>query len=166
MTNRYSLADYILTLTIPNNSKIDDSIRGQQFSIGGPGIENGGKGSFLGQIQLTRNTNAWSTEGDATGSWVHNKNNDKTGTCVVDIRQVSDMVIKLSQICAIFEKIQDDVEGLQLQLTSAYNNSISGTNIIATCVDCYIQKQADLAFSDSAQVQSWTFTCGQIFYYQ
>ena len=165
-TNRYSLTDYILTLTIPDNQYIPESIRGQQFSIGGAGIEAGGVGSFLGEISLTRNKDAWETEGDYTGSWVHNKNNDKTGECKVQIRQVSDMVIRLAQICSIFESIQENVPGLKLQVTSAYVDNLSGTNIIATCNDCYIKKMADITFGDTAQLQDWTFTCGQIFYYE
>ena len=164
-TNRYSLTDYILTITVPDNSNINEAIRGKQFSIGGAGIETGGKGSFLGEISLSRNKDAWETEGDYTGSWVHNKNNDKTGTCQVQIRQVSDMVITLAQICAIFESIQEHVPGLTLTLQSAFDNSIAGTNIIATCNDCYIQKLADIKFGETADLQTWIFTCGQIFYY-
>ena len=163
-TNRYALTDYILTLTIPDNSLIPETIRGQQFAIGGAGVS--GEGSFLGEIALSRNKDAWETEGDYTGSWVHNKNNDKTGECKVQIRQVSDTVIQLAQICAIFESIQDAVEGLKLQVTSAYVDNTSGTNIIATCNDCYIKKLADITFGDTAALQDWTFTCGQIFYYQ
>ena len=165
-TNRYSLADYILTLKIPNNASIPESLRNKSFSIGGPGIENGGKGSFLGQISISRNVDAWSTEGDATGSWVHNKNNDKTGSCEVRIRQVSDDVVRLANIAQIYESIQDNVEGLTITITSAFSNSISGSDVIVTCNDCYIQKIADLEFAAEAQEQAWTFTCGQIFFYQ
>lgn len=165
-TNRYSLADYIVTLTIPNNSVFPASIRGKSFSIGGAGIENGGRGSFLGQVTINRTANAWDTEGDHTGSWIHNKNNDKTGTVQIQVRQISDDVVRFAQICAAFESSQENTPGFGLQVTSAFSNDISGSNVVATCIDCYFQKLADIELGETAALQPWVITCGQVFEYE
>lgn len=162
-TNRYALTDYILTITIDENSALP-GISGTSYSIGGPGLS--GQGSFIGGITLTRNEQAWSTAGDYTGSWVHNKNNNKTGTCQLDINQISDDVIRLAQICAIYESVQESVPGFSIQIKAAYKNSISGSDVVATCNDCYIQKIPDLKLANEADIQEWVFTCGQILFYQ
>ena len=166
MTNRYSLADYIVTIKVPEDTRIDEAIRGKSFTIGGPGVAPEGKGSFLGQISVERNVNAWDTEGDRTGSWVHNKNNDKTGHCQIDIRQVSDDVIRLSQMSSVYEKIQEHVPGVTITITNSYENNSAGSNIAATCNDCYIEKQPQLILGETAQAQQWIFTCGQVFFYE
>lgn len=167
MIHRYSLADYQLTIGIPQNVAQRLGLRDAQgnllssFTIGGPG-ENG-EGSFLGQISAQRTANLWETEGDATGSWVHNKNLNRTGTIELQIRQISDQVIELSQLCDIYEAVQEGVEGLTLTISSSATDDGSP---VVTGVDCYIQKQADLTLADTAQMLTWSFTCGQVMFYQ
>lgn len=161
-TNRYALSDYILTLKLPDNSELleKSGLTSAQFSIGGPG-QNGLDGSFLGNIVVKRNGSVWSTEGDATGSWVHSKSLNRTGSVQLDINQVSDDVIRLAMICNAYESIQDAVPGLSILVTSAADIN----NIVATCTDCYIQEVPDHKFGDKAADYSWTFTCGRVMFY-
>lgn len=171
-TNRYSLADYTITVQFPSEaddkagiftaSGLDNDSR--SFIIGGPGSLPGSRfansGSFVGNIRVTRNSNLFTTEGDATGSWVHNKNLDRTGTVEVDITQISDQIITLAYICKAYESVQDDTPGLTLSIKNAF----TGEEIV-TCNDCYIQKITDQIFGDTAERQNWVFTCGQVLYF-
>lgn len=166
MINRYSLADYQVTIEVDESAP--EAIAGTKISIGGPGeVVNstnglkGNVGSFVGSVTLKRNKELWETEGDRTGSWVHNQNLDRTGTCEIEIRQVSDMVVKLSQLCAIFEDVSSSIKGLTITVNST---SASG-GTVAVCNDCYIQKVPDQAFGETAALQTWTFTCGQVIFY-
>ena len=167
MIHRYSLADYQLTIGIPQEVAQRLGLRDEQgnyltsFTIGGPG-ENG-EGSFMGQIVASRSNNLWETEGDATGSWVHNKSLNRTDTVELQIRQISDQVIELAQLCDIYESIQEEVAGLTLTINSASSDESSP---MVTGVDSYIQKQADLTLAESAGMLTWTFTCGQVMFYQ
>ena len=78
MIHQYSLADYQLTIGLSDNIARQLGLRDANgnlltnFSIGGPGENN--EGSFVGQIVVNRTQDLFTTEGDATGSWVHNKN--------------------------------------------------------------------------------------------
>lgn len=167
MIHKYSLADYQLTIGIPQsvaqklNLKDAEGNLLTSFTIGGPG-ENG-EGSFVGQIVASRGNNLWETEGDATGSWVHNKNLNKTGTIELQIRQISDQVIELAQLCDIYESVQENVEGLTLTVNSSATEE---TTPMVTGVDSYIQKQADLTLAETAGMLTWVFTCGQVMFYQ
>ena len=122
MIHQYSLADYQLTIGLSDNVARQLGLRDANgnlltnFTIGGPGEDN--QGSFVGQIVVTRNTNLFSTTGDATGSWVHDKNLDRTGSIQVDITQISDDVITLVQLCQMFESIQTNMPGLELTINS------------------------------------------------
>lgn len=168
-TNRYALADYQITVTIPASSANDNTYAsviqraglqtGTSITIGGPGEGEGKYGSYLGSINVTRNTDLWSTEGDATGSWVHNKNLDKTGAIDVEITQVSSQVLQLIYLCNAYESVSDAVEGLHLEI----KNTASGLNIV-DAIDCYIKKVPDLPLQDTAQKMTFSFTCGRVMY--
>lgn len=172
-TNRYALADYQLTVTIPVNSATNTNDTGYMqilqraglqsgttITIGGPGEGEGKYGSFVGSINVKRNKELWTTEGDATGSWVHNKNLDRTGTIDVEITQVSSQVVQLVYLCNAYESVSDAVGGLHLEI----KNIASGENI-ADAIDCYIAKAPDHPFGDTAAKLTFSFTCGRITYY-
>lgn len=155
-TSRYSLADYQVTLTIPTIG----NLTGEEISIGGPGEDN--KGSCVGEIKVTRNENIWTTEGDPTGSWVHNKNLNKTGTVEINIRQVSAVIYKLMEVCQAYETVSSrGSEGITITVNPAGNFGIPVIDFI-TCKDCFIQKIPDQDYTDTAKEQQWIFTCGQI----
>ena len=164
MIHQYSLADYQLTIGWKSIAQILNLRDAEgnlltNFSIGGPG-ENG-EGSFVGQINVSRSKDLFTTTGDNTGSWVHDKNLDKTGTISIDITQISDDVITLVQLCQIFEAIQSNVPGLELSI----NSTASGvSNTMVTGKDCLIRKLPDIPLAENAGRLSWVFTCGQIIY--
>lgn len=153
MTNRYSLADYTVTITVPSDVA---GIGGKTITIGGPG-ENG-EGSFVGEIKITRVTDLWKATGDPTGSWVHSKNLDRTGQVSININQVSDNVIKLIQLCTIFETVQA-TKGLTITVSPALDDI---NTIYAECIDCYIKKIPDQVFGGDAVPQTWEFVVGQV----
>lgn len=144
---KYSLAKHILTITIPDNLVGD---------FGAQSISIGGEGSYLDSITLTYNSQLWTTTGDATGSWVHDQNLDRTGTAEISIKQVSPSVGRFKTLCNLYFNSYIDYDGLTLELSD-----IAG-NIIATCNDCYIQKIPNQAYQATSQNQTWTITCGKI----
>lgn len=165
MIHSYSLADYQLTIGLGDTVISRLGLRDENgellrnFTIGGPG-ENG-EGSFVGQIQVSRNENLFTTSGDPTGSWVHDKNLNRTGTITIDITQISDDIVTLVQLCQIFESIQTGTPGLELTISSVAEGA---NNTLVTGRDAYIQKLPDLPMGETAGRLSWVFTCGQIIY--
>ena len=112
---------------------------------------------MLGSVKIALAKDLWSTEGDATGGYVHTQSLDRTGTCEVTFKQVADNVSKLIRLCNCFYKSDlNYAKGLYLELKD------NEGNIIATCNDCYISKIPDQEFSESPADQTWTFTCGKI----
>lgn len=141
---RYSLSDYILSIE-PNDQTIK--------SLFGT-ISIGGEGSYTDSIRLSRTNNMWSTDGYATGAWVHNKNMSRVGTATLSINQMSPSVAKFIKLANAFYGA--DYDGFTLSLSDR-----SGTKV-AECVDCYITTIPEQAFETSAGMQNWEFTCGQI----
>ena len=164
MLHVYSLADHQLTIGIPENVASRLNLRDEygnlltSYQIGGPG-ENG-EGSFVGRISVERNENAWTTEGDHTGSWVHNKNLNKTGKITIDINQISEQVIDLYHLCQIYESVEGNYPGLTLTINTTGEDSMP----LATGIDSYISKQPNYPIETEAQNLSWEFTCGQVLY--
>ena len=145
---RYSLADYILTVAIPPSVA-------SEFGL--DTISIGGEGSYVGSIDIDKPTSLYSTEGDSTGSWIHNKNLNKTGSVSVSLNQLAPQVEQLKNLFKIYEKSSTISEGLTLQLTNEEET-------IAVCTDCYIQRVPTQSFGPTAQTQTWSFTCGRIDY--
>ena len=165
MIHQYSLADYQLTIGLSDSIARMLGLRDKNgnlltnFSIGGPGEDN--QGSFVGQIVVNRTQDLFTTTGDATGSWVHDKNLNRTGTITIDITQISDDIITLVQLCQIFESVQSNMPGLELTINSVA--STTATTMV-TGKDCYIQKLPEITLAEQAGRLSWIFTCGQIIY--
>ena len=141
---RYSLANYILSI-----EPADPTIK-SMFGT----ISIGGQGSYLGSIRLSVKTDLWTTKGFATGAWVHDKSLDRTGTCTVNLHQLSDEVIKFIKLCNIY--YGGDYNGCTLSVSDTNGNKV------ASCEDCYIQKPADQEFADTSADQDWIFTCGKV----
>lgn len=146
---RYSLADHILTVTIPANLA-------NEFGVNTLTI--GGEGSYTSSISVSLSSQLWSTEGDASGSWAHNKNLNRTGTVTVQINQLSEKIAKFITLCNLYYKSNVDYDGLTLVVESVNNGTV------ATCTDCYIQGIPSQDFGASAANQQWTFTCGKIIF--
>lgn len=143
---RYNLSDYILSIK-PTDSRIN-----ADFGT----ISVGGEGSTTSSITFNTSTNLFDTEGYATGGWVHNKNLDRTGTAVLVLNQLADVVSRLKRLCAVY--YGEDYDGFTLALVDRNQQTV------ATAEDAYIQKIPEQAFGNEAADQSWTFTCGKITY--
>lgn len=143
---KYSLANYILSI---------DSNDAQIKNIFGT-ISIGGEGSYLDSITLNNDATIYTTQGYATGGYVHTKSLDRHGKAVISLNQLSDKVSRFIQLAKL--SLSGDYEGFTLSLTDIDGNKI------ATCIDCYIEKIPDQAFGQSAQNQTWSFTCGQVNY--
>ena len=156
MINRYSLADHTAKITLPAGLSMGGvDLGGKVITIGGPG-QNGQHGSFVGSIAVSRAANMWSTTGDPTGSWVHNKNLDLTGAVTLSIRQVSDDVIRLMMISNIFAADNDrNGKGCKIEV-------FSGDDIVSRAEDCYIVKVPNQNFGESAENQEWEWTAGYV----
>lgn len=144
---RYSLSDYILAIAnLPAKLGLENNT-----------ISVGGTESYLNSVSAENTTNMWSTEGDATGSWVHNKSLDRTGTVTIDINQMSPQIANLVQILnAFYDSESDNVTGMKLVLQDRNMKNVFEAN------DCYIQKIPSQAFGQTAATQSWVITCGQL----
>lgn len=146
---RYSLADYILTITLPTEFASDLQLASNTISVGG-------EGSHTESINISTDNNIWTTEGDATGSWVHSKNLNRVGKASVSLSQLSENVAKFKKICNVYYTSGTDYDGITLSLTDSLGNNI------ATCNDCYFTKVPSQDFGNTAANQTWELTCGQI----
>lgn len=147
---RYSLAQYILTITLPANLASE---------FGAQAISVGGENSYLESMSVSYRSTLWETSADNTGSWVHNQNLDRSGTVTLSLNQVSIAVAKFKKLCNLYFNASNIYEGLTLELSDTDGNTI------ATCNDCLVTKIPDQALSNAAQNQSWTLTCGKITIY-
>lgn len=158
---RYSLTDYILSVKVPEELRdvfIEDS--NDTIDAASNIISIGGDGSYTGSINVTTNTAQFTTEGDATGSWVHNQSKDKTGTIRVTINQVSDKVLLLVRLYQTYYASNTTTEGLTLTISKATGNGNQESVCVGT--DCLIGKIPDIDFGQTADNQDWNFTCGRI----
>lgn len=144
---KYSLAKYILSITIP--ASVAASFGTQSISVGG-------SGSYTEYINVEHAEDAWSVVGDTTGSYVFNRNDNRTGTVQVSLNQMSDRVRQFISLCNIYQSSQEIDEGLTLEIRSTDGNTV------ATCSDCMPKKIPQQAFGATAANQTWEFVCGRI----
>lgn len=148
----YSLADYLITLTV-NSVELRNNLglSTDSFTVGG-------EGQFMGSITVSYAVDQWTTDADATGAWVHSKSFDQHGTIALSINQMSDAVVRFIGIVSAYYSSNNINDGFTLSVQKAGN---TGTFAISA-EDCRIQKIPDQAFGDEAAEQTWTFTCGRI----
>ena len=155
MINRYSLADHLVKVTLPAGVLVGGTnIGGMVLEFGGPG-NNAQTGSFMGEITVGRTNDTSTTERDPTGSWVHNKSLNKTGTVTMQLRQVADDIIRLQMLAQVFEN--GDFPGCKIEV-------FAGTDTVARAEDCYIARVPSQVYGDTAAMQTWSWTAGRISY--
>lgn len=155
MLNRYSLSDHTVQVQIPDGLA---GFSNKVLTFGGPG-NNGQDGSFVGNITVARNANTWSTEADATGSWVHNKSLARNGSVTLQIRQVSDDIIRLIMLARTYENDDRAYKGCTITVNAVRNGN---PVIVASAEDCYITKIPNQEFGDTAAMQTWEWTAGRV----
>lgn len=157
----YSLTDYILSIQVPSSLQEIFLGTGETEDPYSNVISIGGNESFVGSITIGEAGSAqYETQGDVTGSWVHNKSKDQTGTISVELNQISDQVRLLIRLFQTYYDSDTTTEGLTLTI----NKAIGGENQlpIATGTDCYIANRPEITYGESADNQEWEFTCGRI----
>ena len=142
---RYCLANYILTADIP-----------EDIGFGTQTVSIGGEGSYMDTITISLTDDLFKTEGDNTGSWVHIKNLNKTGTAKISIKQVSDKIATFKALVNIYSNLNTEASGMTLTLRDTLNNTI------CVCEDCLLTKIPDQKFASDPDTQEWIFTCGKI----
>lgn len=181
---RYTLSDYFLVLKLPSklvkiiNGEGSDATsyslsRNDNFDIingltddSGLALNSqttlllGGEDSYVGSISFQYKTNAWEVTGDPTGSWVHTKNRDRTGTCNLSMNQVAYKGALLIKIFNIYYKDTDSdlLEGFDIYVTDR-----QGRKLMSAC-DCYVQTVPSMEYGSTPRDLSWTFNCGRITY--
>lgn len=151
----YSLTDYTLSVVVN-----DDLLSALGLDSSNNTITIGGNSSYVGQINIeARNQSMFSTEGDATGSWVHNKNKSRVGKISVQINQISEKVDLLTRILEYYYDAASDIGGLTLRV-----NKLSGNTpiVVAQGNDCYIENNPAKTYGNTAADQTWSFTCGEV----
>ena len=146
---KYSLADYTLSINIPQSLQ---AIFGQSFTIGG-------RDNATDSISVELDNDQWSTESYATGAYVHNKNYSRTGKVSISMSQLNDAVAKLKRIG--MKLYSGDYDGVTLSLDQAAIGKANDGDVF-TATDCYLIKIPAQEFGENAGKQTWTFTCGQI----
>lgn len=146
---RYSLADHVVTIGLPPDVSNASGLP-KTISIGG-------EGSYLGSISISRNSPLFTTTGDATGSWHHDKNLNKTGKVTLQINQLAPQVAQLISLFKLYEKSSTLTDGLTIVVTE-------GNDTVASCNDCYVDQVPEMSFGDTASNQSWSLTCGEVMY--
>lgn len=159
---RYSLTDYILSVKIPDELLDVFATDTNDLEESSNHITIGGDGSYVGTIKVSMNKEQWTTEGDATGGYVHSKSKDKTGKVTVELNMLTDVVLKLTRLIETYDSSDTITNGLTLTVSKATS---SGNSVeICNCVDCYLVKHPDGDWEDSAKNMSFDFTCGRITY--
>ncbi len=188
--SRYTLSDYFLIISLP--AELDEALNGTKFgnstfdeinkldsssretitnilnlgtnatSITNSTILLGGDDSYVGSISFQYKTNAWEVTGDPTGSWVHTKNRDRTGTCTLSMNQVAYKGAMLIKIFNIYYNDttgdNDIVDGFDIYVTDRKGR------LLMSAMDCYVQNVPTMEYGSAPRDLSWTFNCGRITY--
>lgn len=158
MNNRYSLADYTLTVIFNDSSFVSAA------GLSSNSISIGGEESYLNNFTISyANSSIWTTSADSTGSYVHNKNLQKNGSIQISINQMSEQVKQFIQICNVYFSSSNIHSGATIKVY-ANNGTDNVADLICTATSCFIQGIPPQGFAAQAQNQNWTFTCGKIVY--
>lgn len=149
---RYSLANYTLGIKLPSDFASRIGLTDNENLIVG------GEGSYLDSFSVEMDTEMYKTKGDATGSWVHDRNLSKVGKVTISLHQLSNKISKFIKISNLYYSANESYEGFELTLYSNDNQ----TNTILNCKDCYFQKIPNQEFGQESGNQSWVITCGAI----
>lgn len=155
---RYSLTDYTFSVKVPD--ALLDSFGSTAENESSNRISIGGDGSYLGSIKASNEKDMFTTEGDSTGSWVHNKSKDRTGTISLEINQLADVVLKLIRLIETYYTSDTTTEGLTITISKA----VGAGNSKEVCkgTDCYVKKIPEVNWKDTADTIDIEFTCGML----
>ena len=129
----------------------------------------GGQGSMIGSITLARKNDRFSAEGDATGGFVINESLDRTGTCVLSIKQFAPLVSTLTDLFNKYDDAYNQYESVAPGATTASMNLTSSTSIelyyngilIGQAQGCYLN-MPELGLEEENGSRDFTFECGVV----
>lgn len=147
---RYSLANYTLAITLPSDFAAEIGLSENESLIVG------GEGSYLDSFSVEMDNDLYTTKGDATGSWVHDKNLSRTGKVTITLSQLSNKVAKFKKIVNLYYQANSEYDGVQLSLADNQSGNI------VNCSDCYFQRIPTQEYGSESGTQAWILTCGQI----
>ena len=150
---RYSLADYKLSVSIPQSLRT-----GANSMFSESTIVIGGQGTSVGSIDVETDNPVWTKSSDASGAVVFEKSYDRSGTVSVSLRQTSDKVLILKKLFSAMYKAETNVEGLTMTLTDDKNDEV------CTCTDCVIPDIPAQSFGEKSASQTWKFLVSNIDY--
>ena len=143
---KYNLSDYVLSI-----KSTDPSIDGMFGTI-----SIGGDGSYTDSISVTLNQKLWAVESFATGGYVHNKNVARDGTVEARLSQLSDQVRNLIRLVNTYYDTGSSDAPLTMTLTDR------NERIACEMKDVYPSAIPSQDFQSTAQLQTWSFSCGKI----
>lgn len=146
----YSLSKYKLAIQLPETFAAKVGLAGDNT------ITIGGEGSYLDSLSYEYNKEMYSTKADATGSYVHDKSLDKSGTITITINQMSPQIALFKKIVNLYYQSGDDYEGLQLSL-----KDLSAQEVMAA-ESCFFTKIPNQDFGQESGNQAWVITSGRI----
>lgn len=148
---KYSLAKVKIAMSVPTEDNQNP-------------ITFGGQGSMIGSITISRKSERFSAEGDATGGFVVNENLDKTGTCVLSIKQFAPLVNTLTNIFNAYDDASVELEnGIDMD---AQSQAISikvfyEGALLAECNFCFLN-MPELPFEEENGTRDFSFECGEV----
>lgn len=144
---KYSLVDYVLTISIPQKLR---------SALGLTTISIGGEGTYLDSFSFSMNSDTWSINGDNTGSYIHTKSLNRTGSSELVLNQLAPKVIQLTRLFNLYFSSDVIDEGVTMTLSDADSNTV------VTCSDCFIKKLPNIEIQGTPAPRRWTFNCGKI----
>lgn len=157
----YSLTHFIVNISLP------ESMRELLTSKQKESLTIGGSGSFIESITIRTTTDNWQVKGDATGSYIHTFNADRTGEVELSISQVATQSKLFSKLMNIYFSKIDEKDGYRkLEAFPLIQvQDIKTGEIVAECKDAFIKKPAEKKYSSEAQNDTWIFAAGVVEYY-
>lgn len=146
----YSLSKYKLAIQLPESFAASVGLNDNNS------IVIGGEGSYLDTISYEYTADMYTTKGDATGSYVHDKNLDKSGTVTITINQMAPQIAMFKKVINLYYQAGNDYDGLQLSL-----KDLSGQEIMSA-ESCFFVKIPNQDLGQESANQSWNITCGRI----
>lgn len=187
--SRYTLSDYFLILKFPtaltNAISGNSSLAGTTWSsltslessqansiiseLGDDTLNSknvmliGGDDSYVGSISFNYSQDGWTVQGDPTGSWVHTKNRNRTGTCTLDMNQVAYKSAMLIKIFNIYYNDTSAETGEIIDGFDIYVTDRKGRKLMSA-MDCYVANVPSMTYGSTPRDLQWKFNCGRIKY--
>lgn len=157
-----------VTVTISRGTKTTTNTEGTTTTSDNEIAVIGGNKSMVGSITLSRATERFSAEGDATGGYVINETKDTTGEVVLSLRQFAPRVKTLTEIFNKYDIDSGSFEyagyGLDSENQGAVSMVVKFNNaVVAYAKGCFLN-MPEMSFEEEASDRDFTFVAGEVFF--